>query len=237
MPRPREYDPSALIDAAVAAFWARGFAATSVHDLVGRTGVNRASLYAAYPDKRRLFLASLRRYLETITGAGLRRLAEGERASVAVRRFLRGIAARRPEGPARPGCLLTNTAVELGDRDGEVAALVRDALRRVEAALRTRLEEARAQGDLHPGADPRRLARQLLVLVQGVRVMSRLGAQEQVVRDAVESALALVCPEPAAGEDTPWSSSCPAGRSPRSPSRRSRARPSPSRSGARSGSR
>jgi TetR/AcrR family transcriptional repressor of nem operon len=220
----------------VAAFWARGFAATSVDDLVGRTGVNRASLYAAYPDKRRLFLASLRHYLETVTGAGLRRLAEGERASAAVRRFLRGIAAQRAASSTRPGCLLTNTAVELGDRDGEVVALVRGALRRVEGALRARLEEARAQGDLHPGADPRRLARQLLVLVQGIRVMSRLGGEEKVVRDAVESALAPLGRGPATGENS-WSSSCRASRSPRSPSRRSRARSSRSRSGARSGSR
>jgi len=52
-----------------------------------------------------------------------------------------------------------------------------------------RLEEARQQGDLAAGTDPQQFARQLLALVQGLRVMTRLGIEARVARDAVRSAL------------------------------------------------
>ncbi|MFN7087305.1 MAG: helix-turn-helix domain-containing protein [Burkholderiales bacterium] len=42
----------ALLDCAMEAFWTRGYDRTSIRELVGKTGVNRASLYGAYPDKR-----------------------------------------------------------------------------------------------------------------------------------------------------------------------------------------
>jgi len=62
MGRHRAYDVDQVIDAALHAFWARGFEATSISDLVDVTGVNRASLYAGFGDKRGLFLGCLQRY-------------------------------------------------------------------------------------------------------------------------------------------------------------------------------
>ena len=42
------------------------YAATSMADLVLAMGINRASLYATFGDKRRLFLKALERYIETV---------------------------------------------------------------------------------------------------------------------------------------------------------------------------
>jgi AcrR family transcriptional regulator len=55
MGRHREYNVDQVIDAALHAFWARGFGATSISDLVDVTGINRASLYSVFKDKRGLF--------------------------------------------------------------------------------------------------------------------------------------------------------------------------------------
>jgi predicted signal transduction protein with EAL and GGDEF domain len=60
----------------------------------------------------------------------------------------------------------------------------------MESTLAARLEEARRQGDLSEDTDPNQFARQLLVLLQGLRVMTRLGVEPQQLRDAVMSALA-----------------------------------------------
>ena len=60
--RPREYDPEEALDAAMGVFWARGYAATSLTDLSEATGMNRPSLYAAFGDKRSVFLRALHRY-------------------------------------------------------------------------------------------------------------------------------------------------------------------------------
>lgn len=193
MPRLREYDHNELLTEAMSAFWTNGFARTTMDDIVKRTGVNRASLYAAYPDKRELFLAALQHYLETVTSKNLHKLEHDTNAAESIRSFFRHLI-KQPASAvySATGCLLTNTAIELGDSEEDVAVLVRKAFSRVEDALRRRLTEARNQGDLSADVDPEQLAKHLLVLIQGIRVMSRLGVEQRFLKQAVQSALQLI---------------------------------------------
>jgi TetR/AcrR family transcriptional repressor of nem operon len=191
MARPCTYDRDDLLRCATALFWKRGFAGTSVDDVVRATGVSRSSLYAAFPDKSALFLAALEHYLDTVTRTNLERLAQGGKAALAIQRFLLGIADERlsANAPAH-GCLLTNTAVEIGASEETIAELARKAFTRLERALTARLDEARQQGDLSADTDPKQFARQLVALIQGLRVITRLGMEPRMARDAVRSALA-----------------------------------------------
>lgn len=59
----------------------------SVRDLVAATGVNRASMYAAFGDKEAVFRSSLEHYLATVSAARLRRLDEPGSAKMAIRRY------------------------------------------------------------------------------------------------------------------------------------------------------
>lgn len=188
MPRPKTYDESKLLERVMQVFWARGYDQTSIGDLVQATGVNRASLYAAYPDKRALFLAAVEHYLDTVTHENMERLRAVQPAGEAVRGFFLDLVSGQRRR-SRRGCLLTNTAVEFGDSDPEVAARVRKAFRKVERVIAERLREVEANGMLAPGVRPEAYARQLVVLIQGIRVMSRLGVERKVLRDAAETAL------------------------------------------------
>jgi len=186
--RPKAYDETAMLDRAMEVFWARGFDGTSIQNLVGKTGVNRGSLYGAYPDKRALFLASIRRYLDLVVEDNVRRLLAVEPAGDAVRQFFLQLV-EAPPARLRRGCLLTNSAVELGMEDAQVAALIRGAFRRVEQVFCARLVEAKRVGQLTDGVQPEALARLLITVLQGIRVMSRVGADRGAMRDAVKSAL------------------------------------------------
>ncbi len=53
------------LDKAIPVFWKHGFAETTVQDLEEATGVNKSRLYAEFENKDDLFIASLRRYLES----------------------------------------------------------------------------------------------------------------------------------------------------------------------------
>lgn len=191
MPRAKAYDEVVLLDRAMETFWSQGYGRTSIEDLVGRTGVNRASLYGVYPDKHALFVGGIRRYLDQVVENNIRHLLEVEPAGESVRQlFLKLVEA--PIEQLRRGCLLTNSAVEFGMKDPEVAALVRKAYRRVERALSDRLVEAQAAGQLAKGVQPKALARLLLAVLQGVRVMARVGTDRAVMRDAVTNALTAI---------------------------------------------
>src|SRR6516165_4217971 len=75
MARPREFDESVVLDAAVNCFWTRGYEATSVRDLAAEMGITGPSLYNAFGDKRSLFRTALERYVQLWTRA---RIAEAE---------------------------------------------------------------------------------------------------------------------------------------------------------------
>src|SRR5215208_5043354 len=60
--RPRGYDPDAAMTQAIRTFWKAGYSGTSLDDLGGATGMNRPSLYAAFGDKRTLYLKALEHY-------------------------------------------------------------------------------------------------------------------------------------------------------------------------------
>ena len=68
--RPRQYDPERALAQAAEAFWKHGYAATSLDDLVAATGMNRPSLYAAFGDKRDLYLKTLTRYQQQSRAIG-----------------------------------------------------------------------------------------------------------------------------------------------------------------------
>ena len=62
--RPREFDEEAALEAAMDAFWAKGFEATSMTDLCNCTGLHKGSLYQAFGDKHTLFLKALKHLSE-----------------------------------------------------------------------------------------------------------------------------------------------------------------------------
>ena len=197
MARPRNYDQSALIAQAMEFFWARGYRGTSIEELVLATGVNRATLYSAYPDKHELFIESIRRYLEEKVEGHLTYLRQADPAR-AVRRFIEHFN-ELPAADLQRGCMLANTAAEIGLRDKEAAALVRQALKRLEDALYARLAEAREAGTLAAGVQPRRYARELIALLQGLRMMARVGIGRRTLKDAARAALSPLS-EPAKGK-------------------------------------
>ena len=60
--RPRAYEPDVALARAMDVFWRDGFAATSLDALSAATGMNRPSLYAAFGDKRDIYMKAYQRY-------------------------------------------------------------------------------------------------------------------------------------------------------------------------------
>ncbi|MFD7918081.1 TetR/AcrR family transcriptional regulator [Streptomyces sp. NPDC059740] len=193
MARTKEFDPDAALQSALELFWRRGYEATSVTDLVQHLGIGRASLYATFGSKHELYLKALDRYAETRDPQLLDELYRPGPALPGVRTVVRRFAAEAVAPETRgDGCLVTNTAAELASRDPDAARRVEVSWERLETLLHSALVRAQAQGELPEHRDPRMLARMLLVLLQGVRVVGRTSGDPSRVRDATEQALALL---------------------------------------------
>jgi TetR/AcrR family transcriptional repressor of nem operon len=191
--RTKEFDPEAALQSAIELFWQRGFDATSMSDLVEHLGIGRASIYATFGSKRELYLKALERYDRAGLTPLVRELSQPGPALPAVRAVVRRYATEAADEELRlHGCLVTNTAAELAPHDPGAARQVERNWDQLETVLHSALVRAQAQGELPADRDPLTLARMLLVLLQGLRVVGKASSDPARVRDAAEQALALL---------------------------------------------
>jgi AcrR family transcriptional regulator len=71
MGRPKGFSREEVLEKAMPVFWKHGFADTSLQELERATGVNKSGLYTEFRDKKDLFVACLRHYLESQGKRGL----------------------------------------------------------------------------------------------------------------------------------------------------------------------
>lgn len=181
--RPRAFDRDAALGAAGQRFRTQGFAGTSLDDLAEATGVNRPSLYAAFGDKRALYLAALERTETWLQGSfdGLLR-ADLPLRDVVERmlRFSIDVYLSGDTGPS--GCIALNTAPVEAVSDPEI----RDALRRVLA-----LEDRMVEAILTQAGSPAPQAHTAIVtgLLHSLSIRARAGeTKEAMTRLAVDCA-------------------------------------------------
>src|SRR5262245_55384676 len=161
MPRPREFDEEQVLERAQQLFWKRGFAATSIEELVAATGLGRASLYAAFGSKRALFLRVLERYRGGVQAALLAALHGPGTPRARLDALLEAMLATLEDGKRR-GCFLTQTAVELCPADRTAEKTVREFLESLEQEIAEVWRAARERGEIRADVAPRAGARALL---------------------------------------------------------------------------
>ncbi len=113
MARPREFDPDTVLERAMRVFWAKGYHASSLDDLCEAAKLNRPSLYAAFGDKRALFLATLDRYGDRAVARVTAALSRPVPIRDAIAAFLSEMIEQIVAGPGRAGCFIGNCAAEV----------------------------------------------------------------------------------------------------------------------------
>ncbi len=192
MPWEKKFRTEEVLTKAMHAFWARGYEATSMRDLVECMGINRASIYATFGDKRGLFIRALRHYDDRHREAFLDGLRGRPSAKGAITGAFESVVSTALEGGARDGCLLVNTALELSPHDEEVAEIVGRGLSEVEAFFHEMIERGRAAGEIPPEVDATETARALLSTFVGLRVLSRSRPEEGLLKSVALQAKALL---------------------------------------------
>lgn len=189
MPWEKQFDADEVLDKAMQAFWAHGYEATSMQDLVDRTGINRGSLYATYGGKRALFLSALRAYGERMCKQMLTELEDSHPPREAIGRLFETFAAQVPDGRPARGCFLTNTALELAAHDTEIRQLVGEAQEGIEAFFARMIRKGKAAGAFGADVKPAEAAKGLLATLIGVAVLSRSRPDRTLLRSIAGEAL------------------------------------------------
>lgn len=187
MARNREFDVEQALDRAMDLFWRRGYAATSLQDLLSELGIGSGSLYAAFGPKDKLYAMALDRYCALNTRALVEQLESASEVRPALRAVLTQLIEADLAEPER-GCLVVRTATERASDPASVER-VAAAMRAVESAVAGALERAQARGEISADKNPVQLARMLTTLIQGLRVVGQVQVGREFVEDAVSAAM------------------------------------------------
>lgn len=192
MPWEKQFDVDAALSAAMRAFWARGYEATSVQDLVACMGVNRGSLYGTFGDKRALFISALKRYDELYREAWVAALEQSGSAAESILGAFESAVAAVVDGDNRDGCLLVNTALELSPHDSEIGAIVSNSFTEMERYFRLKITEGWADGSISETIDAEQAAAGLLSLFIGLRVLARSRPEATLLNTIVGQARSML---------------------------------------------
>lgn len=192
MARPKAFDEDRALDVAIECFWKNGYTATSVRDLSDRMGICGTSLYNTYGGKRALFVRALEHYLDRTTRARIKRLEKTLPPKVAIRTFLKEIIDRTLKDTDRRGCFLVNSALEIAPHDSDLGATIAARLGEIEAFFRRSVAAAIAAGEVPRDRDPEDIARLLLGVLLGIRVLARSKPDRALLEGVARPALAML---------------------------------------------
>jgi len=170
--RPREFDDIEMLRKIMKLFWKNGFDGVSLSLIMKETALQKASLYAAFGDKRSMYLKALRQYHADVVAAAARALKD---KSVAARDRIEAFITAPLADAAkddRSGCFLCNASADQSDLDSETKAQVSIGFEQLTNALMVPLNEINPG---HSTADVTSKAQVLLALYVGFRIMVRSG--------------------------------------------------------------
>ena len=189
MPRHAEFDRDIVINQATGVFWERGYARTSVGDLVSATGLQPGSLYAAFGNKKGLFLEVIDQYNRGFVGRISALRAAPGRSIEKLEGLLKQVVEDTDAGKANRGCLTVNALLEMSTHDDDIAARLRGHNARLRKAFAWLVKDAQAEGDVQATRDANELATFVLNNLWGMRVMCKSRPDRASLDAVVEGVL------------------------------------------------
>lgn len=179
-------------------FWSHGYQGAGLTDLLETMAISRSSFYAAFGDKRRLFVECLDHFADTSVARLKAPPKAGEPLQVIERFFDQD--ALPIQGEERTwGCMLVNTVVEMAEVDDGLRRYAAQRLKDVEEAIEGLLIKAGCPTQTAPD-----YAAFLMLMNKGLRVSSRQGLplpaqkrQVALIFEMLKSALPQTSPQEA----------------------------------------
>lgn len=190
--RPIEFDPEKALDAAMEVFWCKGYEVTSMSDLLKVMDLSKSSLYQSFGGKQQLFTRCLARYQARFMLDLRTRLERADSGRHFLEEVFQAVADTAQQPAGAKGCLVANSASELGPRDSVFAKPVAQGLRGLGEVFKAALKRAQTEGDLSSHADLDALASYLVSSMTGLRTLIKAGLGKRAARSMVPLILKAV---------------------------------------------
>lgn len=186
--RPKQFETAQVLQAALHVFWSKGFAATSISDLVKAMGVGRQSLYNEFGDKRSLFVAALKNYDESTREKTSDILFGASSSFDGLQDFFEMVVSSHCTSESK-GCFLNSSiAVKDGDDQALSDLMVSIALRMRDSLVEV-VRKGVESGEFKQNLDPFTQGTLLFTLLQGLNVVGKCGESRSVLMPGVRGLL------------------------------------------------
>lgn len=192
MARTKDFDENEVLCKAIQLFWAKGYNATSMQDLVDGLGISRSSLYDTYTDKHTLFLKALESYQSSGAAKIQGIIDEGHSAKGTIKKLLQ-LATNDLTGDLQQrGCFMVNAEIEVASSDQEVNQMVCKNDQQMEEAFYQVIKRGQDNGEIKNSQDARALSRFILNALKGMRVTAKSSNDKAFFEDIINLTVAVL---------------------------------------------
>lgn len=187
--RPREFDRDKAIDAAMNAFWERGFESTSLSDLRDLLNLSSASFYAAFGSKKSLYEECLKRYSETCGEVTSYLVDLSKSPREAMRDMLKHTIQIQTSSTSPLGCMAVLSGIHCSEDNKEVEELAFTVRKQTRDAIWGCVKRGVEQGELPASTDIETYTLMLDSFVKGIAIQAKDGASSDALLKAADCLL------------------------------------------------
>ena len=181
-----------MLDVAARAFHARGYHATSTHDIMREAGVTGGAMHHHFPTKKALGLAVIReRVARAVEETWIEPVGSARTAADGIADVFGRIAATLDERGRVLGCPLNNFTLELSLADPEFQSAVQNVFEDWQTAITQRLRADQAAGALKT-ADPAGLAILIVASYSGAMAMAKAAQSPEPLERCAQQLAAVI---------------------------------------------
>ncbi|HOY71128.1 MAG TPA: TetR/AcrR family transcriptional regulator [Methylotenera sp.] len=192
MARPAEFERETVLREAMDVFWRKGYNTTSIKDIVDATNIQPGSLYWAFGNKQKLFLAAVDCYQQDMQRIINATLKADLPPLTRIEQFFHGLVAHTSNNGSNNGCLLINTMLEAAEDDQEISTVISQTFSQLEAGFAQVLKQAQMQGEISANKNTENLAKLLIVGMFGLRVYSKNNTNQQTANIIIETLMSAL---------------------------------------------
>lgn len=172
-------------------FWARGYEAASLSELMDAMGIGKKSLYDTYGNKRSLFLKACRQYGRDLSTQLRSKLLDSGSPLENLQKMFRMWASEHSKCGSG-GCFIGTNIADFDSTDEEVAEALRKNLQIFEDVVHETIVKAQKLGEVQESVKAREFARMLTCLSQGAALVSRVVDSRAVFDGCFNTALTML---------------------------------------------
>lgn len=184
-----KFNREEVLEKALHLFWAKGYEATSMRDLVEHLGIPTGSIYQAWGNKENLFHEAFGAYSQIIVVESVKKLMAESSAKKALGVFFDDLLKNYSSEKAKYGCFMTNGLIELSARESEISAPFFQAVQKLEEVFCLTVKKGIENGELRSEHSAEELALLLVNTFVGMNVLVKSGKKPEELKTIMDMAM------------------------------------------------